>query len=78
MADDSLVVTSNTLEAMVLRAQKKWDESLELFEKSLQEWESLGAREWPAYTFARMVLYEYARVYLERDQEGNKGTGQQR
>ena len=24
------------------------------------------------YTFARMVLFEYARAYLERDQEGDR------
>ena len=71
-ADEELTVTLNTLEAMVLRAQKKWDESIKLFEKSLQEWEALDARKWFVYAFARYVLFEYARVYLGRDQEGDR------
>jgi tetratricopeptide (TPR) repeat protein/tRNA A-37 threonylcarbamoyl transferase component Bud32 len=60
------------LRAMLLRAQKKYDESIELFEKTLKEWESINANIWNAYYFARWVLCEYARVYLERDQEGDK------
>jgi len=72
-ADELLIVASDTLKAMVLRAQKKWDESIKLFEKSLQEWEALDARRWYGYPFARMGLYEHARVYLERDQEGDRG-----
>jgi len=57
---------------MLFRAQKKWKESIELFEKSLQEWEAIGARRWDIYWFAKRVLCEYARVYLERDQEGDR------
>jgi len=72
MADEELTAVSNTLKAMVLRAQKKLEESIKLFEKSLQQWEALGARERDPYTLARFVLFEYARVYLERDQEGDK------
>jgi len=71
-ADEELTANTNTLKAMVLRAQKKWEESIELFEKSLQEWEALDVLKWNAYIFARMVLFEYARVYLERDQEGDR------
>jgi len=71
-ADEELIATLNTLKAMVLRAQKKWDESIKLFEKSLQEWEALDVRKWNVYFFARMVLCEYAQVYLERDQEGDR------
>jgi len=71
-ADEVFTAITNTLKAMVLRAQKKWDESIKLFEKSLQEWEALSLREWSAYIFARRVLFEYARVYLERDQEGDR------
>jgi len=71
-ADEQLIATSNTLKAMVLRVQKEWDESIKLFEKSLQEWEALGVRKWFLYPFARYVLFEYARVYLERDQEGDR------
>jgi hypothetical protein len=57
---------------MLCRAQKKWAESIELFEKGLQEWEALGARQWNVYWFAKVLLYEYARAYLERDQEGDR------
>jgi len=60
------------LKATLLRAQKKWDESIEYFEKSLQGFEAIGARRWDQYIFAKLVLYEYARVYLERNQEGDK------
>jgi len=70
--DEELIVTANTLKAMVLRAQTKWDESIKLFEKSLQEWEALDVRKWFVWLFARYVLFEYARVYLERGQEGDR------
>jgi len=62
----------DVLRAMLFRAQKKWEESVELFEKGLQEFEDLDARRWDSYTFAKMVLCEYARAYLERDQEGDR------
>jgi adenylate cyclase len=60
------------LRAMFLRAQKKLDESVELFEKALRECESLKANIWDAYCFARLVLCEYARACLERNAEGDK------
>jgi tetratricopeptide (TPR) repeat protein len=59
------------LRSMLLRAQKKYAESLELFDKTLKEWESLKANIWDAYLFAGF-LREYARAYLERDQLGDK------
>ena len=71
-ADEQLIVTLNVLKAMVLRAQKKWEESIKLFENSVQEWEALDLRKWNVYGFARYVLCEYARVYLERNQEGDR------
>jgi len=67
-----LVAFSKALKAMLLRAQKKYAESIGLFEKSVQELESMDARMWDAYGFARWILCEYARVYLERNQEGDK------
>ncbi|MCK4435773.1 tetratricopeptide repeat protein, partial [Candidatus Bathyarchaeota archaeon] len=70
--DKELTATANALRAIQFRAQKKWKESIEYFEKSLQEHEALNARRWNIYWFARMVLCEYARVYLERDQEGDR------
>jgi tetratricopeptide (TPR) repeat protein/KaiC/GvpD/RAD55 family RecA-like ATPase len=66
------IVWSIGLRAMLLRAQKKLDESVELFEKTLKEWELIKANIWDAYTFARVVLCEYARAYLERIGEGDK------
>ena len=70
--DKGLIAYADVLKAMQLRAQKKWEESIEYFERGLQEFEALGARRWDIYTFAKMVLCEYARVYLERDQEGDR------
>jgi predicted ATPase/tRNA A-37 threonylcarbamoyl transferase component Bud32 len=70
--DKGLIARMDALRAMLFRAQKKWKESIELFEKSLQEHDALNARRWDIYRFAKIVLYEYARVYLERDQEGDR------
>jgi tetratricopeptide (TPR) repeat protein/KaiC/GvpD/RAD55 family RecA-like ATPase len=70
--DNELIAGADALRAMVFRAQKKWKESIESFQKSLQEYEALNARRWNVYWLAKLVLYEYARVYLERDQEGDR------
>ena len=66
-----LIASADAQRAMLFRAQNKWEESIEHFEKSLQQLEAIGARRWNVYWFAEMVLCEYARVYLERDQEGD-------
>ena len=66
------MAASDALRGMLFRAQKKWKESIEHFEKSLQQHEALNARQWNAYWFAKMVICEYARVYLERSQEGDR------
>jgi predicted ATPase/tRNA A-37 threonylcarbamoyl transferase component Bud32 len=63
---------ANRLKATLLRAQKKWDESIECFEQNLQDYESVKARQRDMYWFAKFVLCEYARVYLERNQEGDR------
>jgi len=68
----NLIATADVMRAMLFRAQKKWKESIEQFEKSLQEFEAIDARRWNVFWFAKMVLCEYARVYLERDQEGDR------
>ena len=70
--DKSLNASEMALRAMLFRAQKKYGESIELFEKTLREWESIKANIWDAYLFARWVLCEYARVYLERNEEGDR------
>jgi len=67
-----MMASAGLLRAMMFRAQKKWGESIQLFEKGLQELEALGARRWNGYLLAKMVLYEYARVYLERSQAGDR------
>jgi len=70
--DKEIIAYSDALRAMLFRAQKKWSESIELFEKSLQEFEALNARRWNVYFFAKMVLFEYARTHLERNARGDK------
>jgi predicted ATPase/KaiC/GvpD/RAD55 family RecA-like ATPase len=67
-----LIADEDATRAMLLRAEKRWDKSIELFEKSLQEYEALGARQWNVYWLAKNVLCEYSRVYLERNQQGDK------
>jgi len=66
------IANADALKAMLFRAQKKWEESIEHFEKSIQEFEAINARQWNMYLFAKMVLCEYARVYLERNQQGDR------
>jgi len=70
--DKGFIADADALRAMLFRAQKKWEKSIEHFEKSIQEHETLNARRWYVYWFAKIVLCEYARVYLERDQEGDR------
>ena len=36
------------------------------------EFEALNARRWSVYWFAKMVLCEYVRTYLDRNQEGDR------
>jgi len=63
---------ADALRGMQFRAERKWQESIDHFEKSLRESEDIDLRRWSAYWFANRVLMEYARVYLERDQEGDR------
>jgi len=70
--DKQLIADEDAARAMLLRAEKKWNESIELFEKSLQEYEALGARRWNVYWLAKCILYPYALAYLERDQPSDR------
>jgi len=70
--DKEIIAIADALRGMQFRAEKKWQESIDHFEKSLQEYEEINQRRWNAYDFAKRVLVEYARVYLERDQEGDR------
>jgi len=67
-----LIAGADALRGMLFRAQKKWKKSIKHFEKSLLQHEALNARRWNVYWFAKMVLCEYARVYLERNQKGDR------
>jgi len=62
---------AHALRGMQLRAEKKWQESIDHFEKRLKLCEEINLRQWWAYDYA-YYLVEYARVYLERDQEGDR------
>jgi len=72
MKDSELVAWADARKGMVFRAEKKWEDSIEYFDKSIREAEALGFRKYRAYEFARMFLCEYARVYLERNLEGDR------
>jgi tetratricopeptide (TPR) repeat protein len=70
--DKWFITHEMVLRSMLLRAQKRYADSIELFEKTLKEWKSTKADIWNAYYFARWVLCEYARVFLERNEEGDR------
>ena len=64
--DRPLKAHTRTLKAMILRAQKKWKEAIELFAENRKEWEALEEPIWNKYYFARILLCEYARAHLDR------------
>jgi tetratricopeptide (TPR) repeat protein len=66
------IAYAKRLKAKLLRTQEKWEESIDYFEKSLQDFETLNAKRWNVYDYAKWVLSDYAQVYLERDQEGDR------
>jgi tetratricopeptide (TPR) repeat protein len=70
--DIAIMGCADSYMAMLFCRQKKWKESITFFEKSLQEYETFNASRFLVYWFARQVLYEYARMYLERDQLGDR------
>jgi tetratricopeptide (TPR) repeat protein len=72
MNDEGFIAWAEALRGMELRAQKKWEESTEHFEKSGRGFEHVNARRWLTYGFAKGFLCEYARVYLERDKDGDR------
>jgi tetratricopeptide (TPR) repeat protein len=67
-----LTASLDALKAFLLRSEKKWEESITYFEKSLQEFETVKARRWNPYFFAKLGLCEYAYMYLDRNQPGDK------
>jgi tetratricopeptide (TPR) repeat protein/KaiC/GvpD/RAD55 family RecA-like ATPase len=66
------IAFAKRLKAKLLRAQGKWEESIECFEKSLMDFEAVNAKRWNVYDYTKHVLCEYAQVYLERNHEGDK------
>jgi len=70
--DKLLLAGAYRLRGMLLRTQRKWQESIEYFEKGLNEYDALNARQWYVYSFAKFFLSEYARMYLERNEEGDR------
>ena len=69
--DKLLIAFADAGKGMLFRTQKRWKESIEFFEKSLQELDTLNSRRWSIYWPAKLS-FENARVYLERDQKGDK------
>ena len=67
-----LIGQAGRLKAMLLHAKEKYDESIATFEMALQKAESQGLRHWNIDVFARNILFQYALVYLKRNQEGDK------
>ncbi|MGC8895552.1 MAG: protein kinase domain-containing protein [Candidatus Bathyarchaeia archaeon] len=59
------------LKAMLFREKKSWGQSIQHFEKSLQEAKSLNIQNWHVFQYAE-ILYEYGLMYLERNEEGDK------
>jgi KaiC/GvpD/RAD55 family RecA-like ATPase len=72
MKDIYVLAYLDSLRGGLFRAQRKWEESIKYFERSLQEWEFISARQWDMYWFVKFFLSEYARMYLERDQQSDR------
>jgi tetratricopeptide (TPR) repeat protein len=72
MKDIYVLAYLDSLRGGLFRAQQKWEESIKYFERSLQEWELVNARQWYMYRFVKTFLCEYARMYLERNQQGDR------
>ena len=62
---------ADMLKAMFSREQKNWEQSIQHFEKSLQEAKSLNAQKWHVFLYAE-ILYEYGLTYLKRNEENDK------
>jgi len=65
------IAHTELLKGMFFRHEKNWEQSLQHFERSLQEHKSLGTDRWWVYWFADL-LYEYGLMYLERNEEGDR------
>jgi len=65
------IALGEMLKGIYFRLQKNWEQSVQHFEKSLEEHKSLGTDKWWLHFFADL-LYEYGLAYLERNEEGDK------
>jgi len=65
------ICDAELLKAMLYRKQKNWEQSMQHFEKSLQEAKAFNAQKWHVFKYAE-ILYEYGLMYLERNEEGDK------
>jgi tetratricopeptide (TPR) repeat protein/tRNA A-37 threonylcarbamoyl transferase component Bud32 len=65
------IAYAEMLKAMLFREQKKWEQAIQYFEKSPQEYKALNLQKWDIWTIAEH-LYEYGLMYLERNEEGDK------
>jgi tetratricopeptide (TPR) repeat protein len=70
-SDTFLTTWTEMVKGMWFRAQKRWEESIENFEKIREYWYTY-LRRWMIYIFAKCYLDEYARVFIERNQEGDR------
>jgi tetratricopeptide (TPR) repeat protein len=68
--DNLLTAVAEILRGTYFRVQKKWEEAIEHFENS-RGFECTYMKQWGVYHFAKWYLSGYARVFLERDQEGD-------
>jgi len=66
-----VISRAEMLKAMLFREQKSWEQSLQLFEKSLQGYKSLSAEKWYVWEFAEL-LYEYGLMHLNRNEKDDK------
>jgi tetratricopeptide (TPR) repeat protein len=66
-----LISYTKMLKALLFREQKKWEQSIQHFEESIQGYRSLNAQKWYVAQYAEL-LYEYGLMYLERNAEGDK------
>ena len=65
------IARAEMLKGILFGHRKDWEQSVQHFEKSLQEHKSLDMDKWSVYYFADL-LYEYGLMYLERSDEGDK------
>ena len=65
------ICDAELLKAMLFREQRNWEQSIQHFERSLQEAKAFNAQKWNVFQYAE-ILYEYGLMHLERDEKGDK------